>query len=330
MLTSDSTNSSILVIRSLSAIMVCMVLLFLLNNYAVFWLGFPEVMQTISHMLGISPKPLDGETFTQGLMSIAGYIIILCLVVGLTIRMPSRSLNDDADLYSRMAAYLVRASFWSVLLIGLTDMIISFLRVEDYLAAVVGQDLTTQLGRPIFRGLYVHYPIIVISLVIAYFSKTLGFMWLAFLVVLAEFLIVVTRFVFSYEQAFMGDLVRFWYAALFLFASAYTLVHEGHVRVDVLYAGFSKRKKALSNIAGSLLLGLPFCWTILTQGMSGKGSSINSPLLSFEISQSGFGMYVKYLMAAFLLVFAVSMAFQFVGFILKSIGDLSDTEAPSS
>ena len=50
------------------------------------------------------------------------------------------------------------------------------------------------------------------------------------MVVLAEFAIVVSRFVFSYEQAYMGDLVRFWYAALFLFASAYALSHEGHVR----------------------------------------------------------------------------------------------------
>ena len=307
--------------------MVCMVLLFLLNNYAVFWLGVPQVAQTLTHMLGSASKPLDGEQFSQGLFALGAYGAIIIVVIGFTLKKSARSLQDDADLYSRLAAYVVRAAFWSVLLIGLADMTISFLRVENYLAAIAGQDLTTQLGRPIFRGLYVHYPLMVLSLIIAYFSKTLGFTWLTFLVVLAEFLIVVTRFVFSYEQAFMGDLVRFWYAALFLFASAYTLVHEGHVRVDVLYASFSKRNKALSNVFGSLLLGLPLCWTILTQGMSGKGSSINSPLLSFEISQSGFGMYVKYLMAAFLLVFAVSMAIQFTSSILSNIRDLSDPEA---
>ena len=61
-----------------------------------------------------------------------------------------------------------------------------------------------------------------LSCFIAIRSKGLGFIWLALLVVVAEFLIVITRFVFSYEQAFMGDLVRFWYAALFLFASANT------------------------------------------------------------------------------------------------------------
>ena len=40
--------------------------------------------------------------------------------------------------------------------------------------------------------------------------------------------------------------------------------------------------------------------TVMTIGMWSKSASINSPLLSFEVSQSGFGMYVKYLMASFL------------------------------
>ena len=171
-------------------------------------------------------------------------------------------------------------------------------------------------------GVYVHVPLLLLSLVIAWFAKSLGFIWLALLIVIAEFQIVISRFVYSYEQAFMGDLVRFWYAALFLFAAAYTLVHEGHVRVDVFYARFSERKKAWANAIGSLALGLPLCWTILSTGMWQKGSSINSPLLSFEISQSGFGMYVKYLMAGFLVVFAVSMTIQFMSYFLSSVATL--------
>jgi TRAP-type mannitol/chloroaromatic compound transport system permease small subunit len=142
--------------------------------------------------------------------------------------------------------------------------------------------------------------------------------------VLAEFLIVVTRFVFSYEQAYMGDVVRFWYAALFLFASAFTLVEEGHVRVDVLYTTFKRRRKAFFDSLGSTLLGIPICWVILMHGMGGRGNSINSPLLSFEVSQSGYGMYVKYLMAGFLVVFAVSMLIQFVSYLLYNIAQLQD------
>ncbi|RLB92286.1 MAG: hypothetical protein DRH26_06585, partial [Deltaproteobacteria bacterium] len=151
---------------------------------------------------------------------------------------------------------------------------------------------------------------------------SLGFTWLAFLVVLAEFQIVISRFVFSYEQPFMGDLVRFWYAALFLFASAYTLVHDGHVRVDVLYSRFSKRRKAWTNTVGTLLLGLPLGWVIIAIGMRDKTSCINSPLYSFEISQSGYGLYVKYIMVGFLVVYAVSMVVQFSSYLLEKVADL--------
>jgi TRAP-type mannitol/chloroaromatic compound transport system permease small subunit len=197
-------------------------------------------------------------------------------------------------------------------------MVISFLRVEGFLAAVFGDQLAKDLGRSTWRGLYVHYPLIFISFIIGYFSRGLGFIWLALLIVAAELLIVITRFVFSYEQAFMGDLVRFWYAALFLFASAYTLIKEGHVRVDIIYTGFTDRGKAWSNVFGTILLGIPVCWIILTSGLGGKSNSINAPMLAYEVTQSGYGMFVKYLMAGFLLVYALSMMMQFISYFLQN------------
>ena len=91
----------------------------------------------------------------------------------------------------------------------------------------------------------IHMPLAAVGLVIAAFARrSLGFHWLALLVMIAEMAIVLSRFVFSYEQAFQGDLVRF-YAGLFLFASAHTLFEDGHVRVDVLYA-HSDRPRAWS------------------------------------------------------------------------------------
>ncbi|MEM1201487.1 MAG: permease, partial [Pseudomonadota bacterium] len=104
-------------------------------------------------------------------------------------------------------------------------------------------------------------------------------------------------------------------------ASAYTLIEEGHVRVDVLYAGFQQKTKGLVNVIGSLFLGISLCWVILVLGMGGKSAIITSPLLTFEVSQSGFGMYVKYLMAAFLAIFAVSMMVQFTGYMLEAYAD---------
>ena len=204
------------------------------------------------------------------------------------------------------------------MIVGIVDMIISALRVEDLLIPIFGENIGLDLSRSNFRGVFVHFPILLISLIIAYFTSTLGFLWLAFLVVIAEFQIVLARFIFSYEQTFMGDLVRFWYGSLFLFASSYALLHEGHVRVDILYTNFSKKGKAWSNLFGSLLLGVPICWVILLRGMWCKQCIINAPLTNFESSMSGYGMQVKYLMAGFLAIYALTMLIQFVSLFLKS------------
>ena len=76
------------------------------------------------------------------------------------------------------------------------------------------------------------------------------------------------------------------------------------------------------------MLGIPICWVILTQGMWGKGSSLIAPLLTFEISQSGYGLYTKYLMAAFLLVFAVTMLIQFASYFLANVAVLRGQAEP--
>ena len=233
----------------------------------------------------------------------------------------AQTLRADSALISDANIFLIRAFFWAVLLIGLVDMMVSFLRVEGLLVGVVGEEMTKKLGRPQFRGTYLHMPLIGAGLVIAAFTRTLGFIWLTLLIVVAELAIVITRFVFSYEQAFMGDLVRFWYGALFLFASAYTLLEEGHVRVDVFYTNFTSKKKGLVNVFGSILLGLSFSWTIILIGMGSKSAMINMPIAKFEVSQSGYGLYVKYLLAAFLAVFAITMVIQFVSYFLAAVAD---------
>ena len=315
-----------LFLRSSAWAMVALVWLFLLNNFLIFWIDWPGILALFAHQgwLGLDPlpKPLLDEAITLGWFQIA-----ICLVgVGAAVVYPlltrSVGLRTEAVRLTALVTYLVRGLFWAVLLVGIVDAVISFLRVEDLLIPIVGKQMTLDLGRNSYRGTYVHYPLVLLGFVIALFMRGLGYVWLALLVVVAQFSIVITRFIFSYEQAFMGDLVRFWYAALFLFGSAYALISEGHVRVDVLYTHFSARGKAWANGVGSIVMGLPLCWVILTTGMWGKGSSLNNPLLSFEVSQQGYGMYVKYLMVGFLVTFSVTMSIQFMSSFLESIAEL--------
>lgn len=312
--------------------MVVALFLFLIDNLLIYWAKLPGMSAFFEHLGWIAGKPgkLDAGAIGAGWIQLVASIAAFFAAVAICLLTRSRSIKDDAKLYSGVAAYIVRSAFWAVFLVGVADMLISFLRVEGWLPHIVGDHYATQLGRSIFRGTYIHYPLIALGLVIALYSRGLGFIWLALLIVVAEFTIVLTRFIFSYEQAFMGDLVRFWYAGLFLFSSAYALIHDGHVRVDVFYTNFPEKLKALANIVGSLILGLPLCWIILYMGTAGKGSIIVSPLLSFEISQSGFGMYTKYLMAGYLLVFALSMAVQFVAFILDNISTYRSADGAES
>ena len=69
---------------------------------------------------------------------------------------------------------------------------------------------------------------------------------------------------------------------------------------------------------GSLLLGVPICWTVLLRGMWCKQCIINGPLTNFETSMSGYGMYVKYLMAGFLGIYALTMLIQFISYFLSN------------
>lgn len=303
------------VIRSFGWISVTMAFAYVINNFLCFWLEWPGVFALISE-----PRP-SGSGLALSLVQTALFLMSIGLAVVFVTRSPSRTLRADAMTMANIANFVVRFAFWSVLLIGVIDAVISFLRVEALADQIFGADIATELGRSRFRGPFVHAPMLVVALVIAARSRSLGFHWLALLVVLAELGIVLSRFVFSYEQAFQGDLVRFWYGALFLFASAYTLFEDGHVRVDVLYAGFSEKTKGLINAIGAVFLGLLLCWTIMILGMWNQSSIINSPLLAYEVSQSGFGMYVKYWMAGFLAIFAVTMSIQFASCALESIAN---------
>jgi len=287
-----------------------MLFAFFVNAYLSFWREWPGARAAF----GTDASILAWLQLSLYVFAVVGPAIYVA-------RTRERSLRQDDAAMARIAAYIAAFAFWCVLLVGIADAVISFLRVEGLLEGLFGEQLAIDLGRNHFRAPHVHGPLILASLVIAAVSRTLGFTWLALLVVAAELLIVITRFVYSYEQAFMGDLVRMWYAGLFLFSSAYTLIEEGHVRVDVFYTNFSARKKGLVNALGSVCLGLPLCWTILILGMGDKASIIASPLLALEVTQSGFGMYIKYLMAAFLAVFAATMMIQFAAYFLESIAD---------
>ena len=316
-------NNLSILIRIFSYSILAITFVFLANNVLTVWFDWPGIKQLYSNygIFGFKKlsKPLEESVLTFAFIQLFFYFISVLFVIFYVFKSIKQTLESDAEILTKFTAYIIRSSFWAVLIVGAADFLVSFMVVEKLVEPILGEFLKVKLVIPNFRITFVHFPLILISFVVGYFTRTIGFIWLAVLVVGSEFSIVLSRFIFEYEQAFQGDLVRFWYSALYLFASAYALMHEGHVRVDVLYTGFSERKKAWTNSVGSLVLGIPLCLIVIFLGMSGKASIINGPVMSFEITQQGSnGLYLLYLMAIYLAVFGISMLIQFTSYFMGS------------
>lgn len=87
--------------------------------------------------------------------------------------------------------------------------------------------------------------------------------WLTLGMVLVTFLIVILRYLFDLGWVAMQESITYMHAVVFMLGAAYTLKHDGHVRVDIFYRKLGSRGRALVDLAGALLLLLPVMGFIL-------------------------------------------------------------------
>ena len=87
--------------------------------------------------------------------------------------------------------------------------------------------------------------------------------WLALLMVLAQFAIVVGRYVFGVNSIAAQESVLYMHSTLFMVVAGYTLLVDKHVRVDVFYAGLSPRGQRRIDIFGHVFLLLPSMMALL-------------------------------------------------------------------
>jgi TRAP-type mannitol/chloroaromatic compound transport system permease small subunit len=130
--------------------------------------------------------------------------------------------------------------------------------------------------------------------------------WLSLLMVLVTFLIVVLRYAFDLGWIWLQESVTFMHAALFLVGAAYTLKHEGHVRVDIFYRKFTPRTQALVDLGGALFLLLPVCLFIFSVSW---GYVVQSWELH-EGSREAGGLDGVYLLKSLMLVMAGLLVLQ--------------------
>ena len=188
--------------------------------------------------------------------------------------------------------------------------------------AIFGEELGANLIKQDFRGPFIHFPLVFLGFVVGAFTKGPNFIWLSFMIVLAELTSAVAANVFSFTNVFIGDLVRMWYVGLFLLSAGYTLMEGGHVRVDVLYAGLGNRAKNWVNFLGCFAFGLPLAWVILGIGARGSRTAINGALASLDRGPSGAGLLTQYFLALIFMSMACILVVQFSAYLVAHGGRL--------
>lgn len=146
--------------------------------------------------------------------------------------------------------------------------------------------------------------------------------WLTLGTVLLTFTVVVLRYGFDSGSIAMQETVSYLHAAVFMLGAAYTLKHDGHVRVDIVYRRLSVRGQALVNLLGTLLLLLPVCIYIMAS--SWEYVAISWGLR--EGSQEAGGLNAVFLLKTAIPAMAVLLMLQGIAIALHSLLQLLGVE----
>ncbi len=91
-----------------------------------------------------------------------------------------------------------------------------------------------------------------------------GVAWVTLGLVLVVFIDVVMRYLFNTSFVFTQELEWHLFGFIFLIGAGYTLLHDGHVRVDIIYQRLGFKGRAWVNLCGVVLFLIPGCIMVIT------------------------------------------------------------------
>lgn len=150
--------------------------------------------------------------------------------------------------------------------------------------------------------------------------------WLVLAMMLIQFLVVVLRYAFNVNSIPMQESIMYMHATVFLLAASYTLKHGGHVRVDILYRVAPVRRKAWTDLLGTLLLLIPFMSFIL---FSSWGYVVRSWSILEGSPETG-GIPAIFLLKTLIPAFAILMILQGIAEIIRNALIISGRLTPPS
>lgn len=139
--------------------------------------------------------------------------------------------------------------------------------------------------------------------------------WLAVLMVIVQFALVLMRYVFGIGSIMTQESVIYMHGILFMLAAAYALLTNAHVRVDIFYRPASRRTKAWIDLLGVIFLLLPFMVILWIYSYPYVAAS----WAVREVSRETSGIPGVWLLKTCLLIFVVLVALQGISLAFRAI-----------
>lgn len=140
-----------------------------------------------------------------------------------------------------------------------------------------------------------------------------GVAWLTLGCVLTCFAVVVLRYGFNVGYPWMQELYVWQHAAVFMLGAGYTLLHRGHVNVDIFYSKVDERRRAWLDIFGVLVFLFPWLGVIAVV----SEPFIMSSWAIREGSSTADGMPAVYLLKSTIWVFCALLFLQGFALLLR-------------
>ena len=146
--------------------------------------------------------------------------------------------------------------------------------------------------------------------------------WFIIFMVIIQLTIVMARYIFGVGFLKLQELLIYLHGLSFTLAAGYTLLNDGHVRVDLIYRASSNNYKSIINILGSLFFLIPFC--LITYSTSFPYVKRSWKIL--EGSPETSGLNAVFLLKTALIIFPLLLLIQAVSIIFRNIKILIETK----
>ncbi|MBL4603053.1 MAG: TRAP transporter small permease subunit [Emcibacteraceae bacterium] len=139
--------------------------------------------------------------------------------------------------------------------------------------------------------------------------------WATLTLVIVQFAIVMMNYLYSEGMIAVQESLTYMHSLVFLGAAGYTLLHNGHVRVDIFYTNMTERGKAYVNLIGSVIILFPVLICIGVYALPFVAQSWEILEGSIETS----GLHLVYILKSMILLFVVSTFIQGISISLHSL-----------